>query len=396
VDQSVGAGHYDADGNVTSIAMTSDTLTSDTQCFSYDHLQDLTEAWTPADSNCSETPTVAGLGGAAPYWDSYTVDPATGNRTTETLHGAGAGGVDVDDAFYYPAAGASQPHALQSMQQTVGGSASTGKYAYDADGDMTTRLGQTITYGPDSKVSTISDGTNTESDIYDADGNLLLQTDSATGSTLFNGADELHVAAGSSAVTGTRIYSLDGIPVAERTTTAGVSGSVLTWSVADAQNTVNLEVDAVSGAVTYRAQDPYGNLRGTVPTWTDDRGFLNSPVSSFTGLTQLGARLYDSSMGKFLSVDPVLDASNPQQNNGYSYAHNSPVDFSDPTGLYLPAPDGAPNEPETSKSTPSAAGNSSCRGYGFSLGALWSHTEWFEGRELQGLFDRAEPTCTSP
>ena len=74
------------------------------------------------------------------------------------------------------------------MQQTVGGSASTGTYGYDADGDTTTRPGQTITYDPEGKVSTIRDGTNTESDIYDADGNLLLQMDSATGSTLFNGA----------------------------------------------------------------------------------------------------------------------------------------------------------------------------------------------------------------
>jgi hypothetical protein len=43
--------------------------------------------------------------------------------------------------------------------------------------------------------------------------------------------------------------------------------------------------------------------------------------------------MYDASLGRFLSVDPVLSPSDPQQNNGYSYAHNDPVSMSDPTGL---------------------------------------------------------------
>jgi RHS repeat-associated protein len=354
---------YGPDGNVTSIAMTSDTLTSDTQCFQYDYLQNLTEAWTPGDNNCTDAPSVAGLGGAAPYWDSYTVDPATGNRQTETLHGAAAGGADVDDTYYYPAEATPQPHALQAMQQTVGGGVpSNGTYAYDADGDMTTRLGQTITYDPEGRVSTISDGTNTESDMYDADGNLLLQTESATGSTLFDGADELHVATGSSTVTGMRSYSLDGTTIAERTTTAGVGGSVLTWLIADAQGTVNLEVDAVSGTLTYRAQDPFGNSRGSVPTWTDDRGFLDGPLSSFSGLTQLGARVYDPTIGKFTSVDAVLDPASPAQNNGYAYAQNSPVDLADPNGLdpaeyWHPTGPIAPYVPPGTPGIPAAPGN---------------------------------------
>jgi len=36
---------------------------------------------------------------------------------------------------------------------------------------------------------------------------------------------------------------------------------------------------------------------------------------------------------RFLSPDPVVDHTEPQQRNGYSYAHNNPTTFVDPTGL---------------------------------------------------------------
>jgi RHS repeat-associated protein len=392
---------YDAAGEVTSIAMTSDTLTSDTQCFAYDHLQDLTNAWTPADKNCASGPSATNLGGAAPYWDSYTIDPATGNRTLETLHGAGAAGADINDNYLYPPSGTANPHAVQTVQQTVGSSVSNTSYGYDAAGNQNSRPGQTVTYDAEGKVSTIGDGTNSESNIYDASGNLLLRTDSTTGTTLFNGATELHVAIGSSTASATRIYSANGVPVAERTTKTGVSGNKLTWLVADAQGTTNLEVDAVSGTLTYRAQDPYGNPRGTVPTWTDDRGYLDAPTSSFSGLTQLGARLYDPSIGKFLSVDPVLDTANPQQNNGYAYGRNSPIDLSDPSGLTPKNPCDIPGN-ECGKYAPNTGSGSSGKSGGGSGGskgsgssappaAGQSFTQWLTyegGRPLGELYQQ--------
>ena len=52
-----------------------------------------------------------------------------------------------------------------------------------------------------------------------------------------------------------------------------------------------------------------------------------------TGLTHLGAREYDPTLGRFASVDPVMDLTDPQQWNAYSYTNNNPVTFSDPTGF---------------------------------------------------------------
>ncbi|WP_204764494.1 RHS repeat-associated core domain-containing protein [Lentzea nigeriaca] len=36
---------------------------------------------------------------------------------------------------------------------------------------------------------------------------------------------------------------------------------------------------------------------------------------------------------RFLSADPIVDNNDPRQLNGYAYSNNSPVTFSDPTGL---------------------------------------------------------------
>jgi RHS repeat-associated protein len=52
-----------------------------------------------------------------------------------------------------------------------------------------------------------------------------------------------------------------------------------------------------------------------------------------TGLVHLGFREYDPSLGRFVSVDPIMDLGQPQQWHGYAYADNNPTTFSDPSGL---------------------------------------------------------------
>ncbi|WP_439646864.1 RHS repeat-associated core domain-containing protein, partial [Streptomyces exfoliatus] len=64
------------------------------------------------------------------------------------------------------------------------------------------------------------------------------------------------------------------------------------------------------------------------------KGFVGgTDETTTTGLVHLGAREYDPTIGRFISVDPILDVTDSQQMNGYNYANNSPVTLSDPDGL---------------------------------------------------------------
>ncbi|HEY0260885.1 MAG TPA: hypothetical protein VGC18_13660, partial [Lacisediminihabitans sp.] len=294
--------HRDDAGDVTSQSTTSDSAATDTQCYTYDHLQELTAAWTPSNNDCTTPAPTSPLGGPAPYRTSFVVDPATGNRLSATQ--TPATGSATTDTYSYPAAGAASPHAVQSVAHTV---ATTDSYGYDGAGDTTARPGQLLTYDAAGRLSTVTAGGATQSNVYDADGNLLLQSDATNGSTLLLGDTELHVATGSATVSAVRTYSVNGTPYAERDTKPGASGSVLNWLLTDAQNTVVAEINTTTAVLTRRYTDPYGNGRGTQPaSWSSDHGFLNAPTSALSDLTLLGAREYDPGLGRFLSVDSVL------------------------------------------------------------------------------------------
>ena len=80
--------------------------------------------------------------------------------------------------------------------------------------------------------------------------------------------------------------------------------------------------------------------------WLDNRGFLNAPINTTTGLTAVGAREYDPATGTFISLDPLLETADPEQLNGYDYASDNPVTHSDPTGLMRDGSDGSSDGPE--------------------------------------------------
>lgn len=321
---------YDQAGNITSIADTSRDGT-DNQCFTYDHLGRLTDAWAQGANDCATT-AGALLGGPAPYWESYTYD-ATGNRRTETQHDpAGSAVQDVTRTYDYPAPKAPRPHGLTQVTTAGPTGSAVDSYSYDTVGNTHTRTvggdTQTLDWDAEGHLAKVTEGSKTTSYVYDADGNRLIRrTDSET--TLYLGGTELTLAKGASTAKATRYYDLGGGNQAIRT-----DDGKLSFLLGDHHGTSELAVNATDLTMQQRRATPFGGSRGKAPTsWPGQKGFVGGTDDPTTGLTHLGAREYDQATGRFLSVDPVMDTGDPQQMNGYAYSHNNPVTNSDPAGL---------------------------------------------------------------
>lgn len=331
-------------GNVTSIfdtAAQGDASKTDHQCFAYDGHRRLTEAWTPKTADCAAAGrTTANLGGAAPYWSSYTYSEA-GQRKSEAQHSASG---DTSTAYTYGTA-LGQPHPLS---KTVTGD-KPGTYEYDKSGNTTSRPGpqaqQTLIWNTEGElVGTTEPAADTKpatgtSYLYDAGGELLIRRNTTgDGDTvLYFGGNEvrLTVKGETKTLSGTRYYTAAGRTIAVRTATAGSSGTQLNFLAGDHHGTSSLAVDATTLAATKRYTTPFGAPRGAKPAaWPDDKAFLGKPADDVTGLTHIGAREYDPGIGQFISVDPVLAPDSAQSLNGYSYANNTPVTSSDASGLW--------------------------------------------------------------
>ncbi|MDX2853096.1 polymorphic toxin-type HINT domain-containing protein [Streptomyces sp. PA03-3a] len=338
---------YDKAGNITALTNTARTGT-DNQCFNYDGLARLTNAWTTTNATCGTTPDSSKLGTVAPYWTSYSYNP-DGTRKSETQHDlSGDPSKDTTRAYTYPAGG---DHELDSVTTIVGniGAPTTDSYLYDDAGNTTERhlhpaLGQTsdqiLTWGTedhlDKVVDTVktSSGTSTKTTdyVYGSDGSRLtahtLDTGnpSAENTTLYLGGTEINYVKGATAATATRYYGLAGA------TAVRSDSNQVTFEVDDHHGTGVSNINATTGALTQRYTSPFGTDRGAKPAnWAGSHGFIGGTTDA-TGLTHLGARDYDPTTGRFISVDPILASADPQSLNGYAYSNNNPLTLSDPSG----------------------------------------------------------------
>ncbi|WP_051433109.1 RHS repeat-associated core domain-containing protein [Promicromonospora kroppenstedtii] len=364
---------YDDAGNVLGIKNnpTATGATADRQCFDYDGLRRLTNAWTPSNGDCATSNrTVAGLGGADPYWTSYTYD-AVGNRKSVMQHATTANGGDQTSTYAYPAAGGAagtKPHAVTGVttKNASGVTTGTSSFTYDATGNMTGRnlagqSAQTLAWDAEGELTSVAqdgngdgdaaDANETDKYLYSADGERLVRSQDGASTLYLPGGIELTAYADGRASTANRYYTFNGKTI---TTRASVGAAGQTTMIPDHHGTPMLQVNQTTNAITREYTDPFGATRGSVvgdadadgrldgtnPAWVGDRGYLDKPEDA-SGLTAIGARMYDPVLGRFISVDPVMDLSDPQQWNAYSYANNMPVTLSDPTGEKPYAHDGS-------------------------------------------------------
>ena len=331
---------YDNAGNVTRIRDDqNDGTIADDQCFAHDWARRLTEAWTTGDAcatkpvNGSGTPN---LGTVDPYWTSWTFTD-TGQRATEKQHKAGPVTADTTRTYTYPTtSGAAQAHGVRSVAAS-GGVTGTDAYAYDATGNLVTKdpegtaPNQTFAWNDEGKLKSSTISGSKTSFVYDAEGTRIIKREPTTTTLYLPGGQELVLTLATGTLDGTRYYDVPG-GSAIRTSKDGQVRIL----VADHHNTNTLSFSATTLTVNRRKTMPYGAPRGTAPAvWPGQKGFVGGDIDSTTNLTHIGARDYDPTLGQFISADPLLEIDKPQTLNGYSYASQNPITFSDPTGMWL-------------------------------------------------------------
>lgn len=339
----------------------------DNQCFTYGAQQRLKEAWTPDPSSTivSDQPNVDPvadcssahkatdkLGGPGAYWHEFAYRKG-GARSSWTQHATPSDSEATETTYGYGGTcpGTSRgPHTLAYVQVDE----AKRDMCSDPQGNVTLSHTEDGTrrdavWNSEGRLSALRVGAEGDegyayySNLYDADGNLLIKRpanakDGRT--TIYLGSTEVVVTQATTGTTksftteGRRYYSHPAGTVAVRTAKPG-AGTVLSFLTADPHGTSSATIRASTMAATKRYTDPFGNSRGGVESWVDDKGFLGKPSDPDTEITHIGAREYDPQTGRFLSLDPIMDTADGQSLNGYTYSNSDPVNKTDPTGLML-------------------------------------------------------------
>lgn len=326
---------YDPAGNIIGAKDTLLTGAIDNQCFQYDYQRQLTQAFTAASTTtctATTTPEMATTG-PAPYWSTWATD--TIGKTSQRVDRKP--GSTSTTSYTYPANGATavRPHSV-TQTVTTGTGAATRNYTYDTAGNTSTRPGptattQTLTYNDEGDLTHIDANSAGIFDaIYDTAGNRILKRENGKTTLTIAGTD-LVVDNTTGVKTASRYYTHQGFTVGVRTGNA----NDLLWSiVTDHQNSTHNQIRNSDSQLQTTWQDPYGNTRGTPSTcWAGEKTFVGGTRDT-TGLVHIGARDYDPALGRFLTIDPLQDLTDPLQSNPYLYSNNSPVTLADPTGMY--------------------------------------------------------------
>jgi RHS repeat-associated protein len=267
--------------------------------------------------------------------------------------------------YDYIYGGTGQPvHAVTGL--SIAG-VSAGSYAYDTDGNMTCRdtAGSSCIPGSSGNISWNSD-------------NLPVQISQGTNGSAFGYAPDKHryrqVTSAGSTVTETTLYAggleivTDSTGTQFRHTMTAYGKSVVldtfTNDTAHANKPVETphyllpdhlgSVDTIVGMdgsiQPQQSFDTFGQRRDPTtwmapvdPTYVANtrnvthRGYTGHEELDNVALIHMNGRIYDPSLGRFLSVDPVFQfPANGQSLNPYSYVLNNPLSFTDPSGHFIP------------------------------------------------------------
>jgi RHS repeat-associated protein len=113
---------------------------------------------------------------------------------------------------------------------------------------------------------------------------------------------------------------------------AGESQGQSLWALVDHQGTVTDVVDSAGVNLNHISYDSFGNITNqTNPTAFFHFGYTGQEFDQETGNYYYWNRYYDPGTGRFLSQDPIGFGAG--DTNLYRYVGNSPTNFIDPSGM---------------------------------------------------------------
>jgi len=262
----------------------------------------------------------------------------------------------------------SQPFAVQQVTTEEG----TSTYDYDANGNMTARvengLSWTHTYNAENRLASMTNGDTTWLFSYDGDGTLvgqlvtdgretqwstpvtILRTEFAENETA--GATATHTAffmgGGYEVVTDgvnetvRKYYSLaaplaalGGAPLRYASSTFGMSDNgVMKYLISDHLGSTVAITDSTGNVLAETRYMPFGEPRADVGSLAGtDKTFTGQRDVPDTGLMDYWARHYSPYLNRWTQPDTIIpNITNPQDWNRYTYTRNNPIKYVDPSG----------------------------------------------------------------
>jgi RHS repeat-associated protein len=119
-------------------------------------------------------------------------------------------------------------------------------------------------------------------------------------------------------------------------TVAMDDGSGLKYLLADHLGSTVGVTDSDGELISQQRYLPFGEIRNVGVSITQtDFGYTGQRNLPDTGLMDYKTRMYDPYLKRFIQPDTIVPgAGNPQSWNKYTYANNSPVLYSDPSGHF--------------------------------------------------------------
>ena len=225
-------------------------------------------------------------------------------------------------------------------------------FDYDANGNVTSSRGATISWTSFNRPLTITNGSNVSTFSYTPDRQYWKQQSTYTvggeSTSIYIGGLLEKVTTGTTTDYRHMIRAGNSTIVVSRRTSGINSVSYMTSDHLGSSSAITNEAGQI---LVNSSFDAFGKRRGA--NWTGSpsqlewnaiasttrRGYTEHSMLDNLNLTHMNGRVYDQLLGKFLSADPfVPEPLNTQSYNRYSYVFNNPLSATDPTGFETTGP----------------------------------------------------------